>query len=36
LRKNFSTAWRILSDSQAASASVSIRNQVFPPWASQT
>src|SRR5207249_2241147 len=32
----FSTAWRIASDSLAASASVSIRNQVFPPGASQT
>src|SRR5215469_16018635 len=36
LRKYFSTAWRIVSDSLAASASVSIRNQVLPSGASQT
>src|SRR5262249_18913847 len=36
LRKYFSTAWRIVSDSPTASDSVSIRNQVLPPGASQT
>ena len=35
-RKCFSTAWRISSDSRMASASVSIRNQAFPPAASHT
>src|SRR6266436_6016704 len=36
LRKYFSTAWRIVSDSATASASLSIRNHVLPPDASQT
>src|SRR5262249_55889108 len=36
LRKYFSTAWRIVSDSSTASASVSMRNHVLPPGASQT
>src|SRR5579863_7692035 len=36
LRKYFSTAWRIVSDSLAASASVSMRNQVLRSGASQT
>src|SRR5215213_8734782 len=34
-RKCFSTTWPITSDSSAASPSVSIRNQVFEPGASQ-
>src|ERR1700722_7621833 len=36
LRKYFSTAWRMISDSLAASASVSMRNQVLPADAWQT
>src|SRR5437762_12551885 len=36
LRKYFSTAWRMVSDSATASDSVSIRNHVLPPGASQT
>jgi hypothetical protein len=36
LQKYFATAWRIRRDSSAASTSVSSRNQVFPPGASQT
>ena len=36
LRKYFSTAWCIISDSAPASPSVSIRNHVLPPGASQT
>src|SRR5689334_6133346 len=36
LRKYFSTAWRIVSDSATASASVSMRNHVLLPGASQT
>src|SRR5207244_3360734 len=36
LRKYFSTAWRIVSDSATASASLSIRNHVLPSDASQT
>src|SRR5206468_1173900 len=36
LRKYFSTAWRISSDSATASDSLSIRNHVLPPDASQT
>src|SRR5437588_7396961 len=36
LRKYFSTAWRMISDSAKASDSVSIRNHVLPPGASQT
>src|SRR5438094_341501 len=36
LRKYFSTAWRMVSDSATASASFSIRNHVLPSDASQT
>src|SRR5437762_12808444 len=36
LRKYFSTAWRMVSDSATASDSVSMRNHVLPPGASQT
>src|SRR5579872_3618217 len=36
LRKYFSTAWCMVSDSASASPSVSMRNQVLPPGASHT